>query len=71
MKKLILSCFIFLPLLLIVNDGNVFFNLVGVAYAVSLFFASRTGYGKKFVDELHDYVDRLTDRILKDNINQK
>jgi uncharacterized membrane protein YgaE (UPF0421/DUF939 family) len=53
-----------LPLLLIVNEGNLVWNFVGIVYAVWLFlFFLPSDAGKKFIRALHREILRI-ERIM-------
>lgn len=69
--RMALASVLLLPLLLIVKEGNLIHNFAGLAYALILCRAAHTGRGKRFVGQLYDDVEGLTEKILNNNTNQE
>ena len=65
MKNYIIAFVLLLPLVLIFNGGALGYNLAGLAYALVLWKAAHTATGKRFVNELYNYTEFLTDKYLR------
>ena len=65
MKKFIIAFALLLPLALIVGEGALIYNIVGIAYALVLYRLAHTAKGKKFVNDLSEYTEFLTNKIYK------
>lgn len=65
MKNYIIAFVLLLPLVLIFNGGALIYNFVGLAYLLILWKAAHTAKGKRFVNELYNYTEFLTDKYLR------
>lgn len=65
MKKYFAAFILLLPLLLIFNGGQLTWNLAGLVYAFVLYRLANTAKGKKFVNDLYEYTEYLTNKIYK------
>lgn len=65
MKSYLIAFVLLLPLLLIFNGGALVYNLAGLAYTLVLWKAAHTDKGKKFVNELYNYTEFLTNKYLR------
>lgn len=65
MKKFIIAFALMLPLVLIAGGGALIYNIAGLAYALMLYRLAQTAKGKKFVNDLYEYTEFLTNKIYK------
>lgn len=65
MKNYFAAFILLLPLFLIFNDGQLTWNLAGLVYALVLYRIANTAKGKKFVNDLYEYTEYLTNKIYK------
>lgn len=65
MKNYFAAFILLLPLFLIFNDGQLTWNIAGLVYAFVLYRLANTAKGKKFVNDLYEYTEYLTNKIYK------
>lgn len=60
--KYVIAFILIMPCALIIADGGILYNVLGVIYTLILFFASRTVKGQRFCRSLYKSVNKMIEK---------